>query len=203
MIQPLILVLISLGFVPVWLASRRASRAPHKFAVHQTERDRQRTTLFLVLTHRQMAAGDPSILPRRFLPVPTRRTLSVAHHRPAPTRQSNGLSSAWSELHSTALLTVITMLLLVWSGQLGSDRSAAAGAAAGAIILLAERMHGLGGSSGSMYENTLYMRISRALSTGCPRSGGTVRPDPHRPIPHPSGRAPHLHLPEPLSAVDP
>ena len=55
------------------------------------------------------------------------------------------------------LLTVITMLLLIWLVNSGQIELGAAGAAAGAIILLAERMHGLGGSSGSMYENTLYM----------------------------------------------
>ena len=156
MIQPLILVLISLGFVPVWLASRRASRALHKFAVQQTERDRQRTYLTWVLTHRQMA---PEI--RAFSLVgffrsrldELYRLRIIDLRRLAKQRLSIGMVGT----ALNGLLTVITMLLLIWLVNSGQIELGAAGAAAGAIILLAERMHGLGGSSGSMYENTLYM----------------------------------------------
>ena len=155
-IQPLILVLIALGFVPVWLASRRASRALHKFAVQQTERDRQRTYLTWVLTHRQMA---PEI--RAFSLVgffrsrldELYRLRIVDLRRLAKQRLTIGMVGT----ALNGLLTVITMLLLIWLVNSGQIELGAAGAAAGAIILLAERMHGLGGSSGSMYENTLYM----------------------------------------------
>ena len=57
-----------------------------------------------------------------------------------------------------AVLTVIALILLVWMVVKGHLSLASAGAAAGAIILLAQRVHGVGGSSGAMYENTLYMQ---------------------------------------------
>jgi ATP-binding cassette subfamily B protein len=156
-IQPLIVLLLVLGFVPVWLASRRASRALHTFAVRQTERDRQRNYLFLILTHRQMAAEI-----RAFSLVTFFRGRLDALYRlrikdlRRLARERLIVGTVGTALNG--LLTIATMILLVWLVSSGRIPLAAAGAAAGAIVLLAERMHGLGGSTGSMYENTLYMQ---------------------------------------------
>jgi ATP-binding cassette subfamily B protein len=156
-IQPSILALLAVGFIPVWLASRRASRALHDFAVHQTERDRQRSYLFLILTHRQMAAEI-----RAFSLVTFFRARLDSIYR----LRVNDLRKLATErmlvgLVGTALnglLTVATLSLLVWYVTTGRLEPASAGAAAGAIVLLAQRFHGLGGTSGSMYESTLYMQ---------------------------------------------
>ncbi len=67
----------------------------------------------------------------------------------------------WIGLIGTAInlvITVATLSLLVWLIASGRISPSAAGAAAGAVVLLAQRIHGLGGASGSMYENTLYMQ---------------------------------------------
>jgi ATP-binding cassette subfamily B protein len=156
-IQPLIVLLLALGFLPVWLASRRASRALHRFTLRQTERDRQRNYLFLILTHRQMAAEIRAFSLVTFF----RKRLDdlyrlriVDLRRLARERLLVGVLGT----AINALLTVATMVLLVWLVSSGRMQLASAGAAAGAIVLLAERMHGLGGSTGSMYENTLYMQ---------------------------------------------
>jgi ATP-binding cassette subfamily B protein len=157
LIQPAIVVLLALGFVPVWLASRRASRSLHRFAREQTERDRQRSYLFLVLTHRQMAAEI-----RAFTLVDYFRTRLDALYdlrivdlkRLSKERMVLGLIGT----ALNALLTVAALVYLVWLVTSGHLAVAAAGAAAGAIVLLAQRVHGVGGSSGTMYENTLYMQ---------------------------------------------
>jgi len=156
-IQPAIVGLLALGFVPVWLASRRASRSLHRFAVAQTERDRQRSYLFLVLTHRQMAAEI-----RAFTLVDYFRTRldlqydlrMVDLRRLARERLLVGVVGT----ALNAVLTVVALVYLVWLVTSGRLAVAAAGAAAGAIVLLAQRVHGVGSSSGSMYENTLYMQ---------------------------------------------
>jgi ATP-binding cassette subfamily B protein len=156
-IQPVIIALLALGFVPVWLASRRASRVLHRFAIGQTERDRQRSYLFLVLTHRQLAAEI-----RAFSLVAYFRSRLDALYqlrivdirRLARERMLLGIIGTGLN----AVLTVVALVLLVWMVIKGHLSLASAGAAAGAIILLAQRVHGVGGSSGTMYENTLYMQ---------------------------------------------
>ena len=156
-IQPVIIALLALGFLPVWLASRKASRILHVFTVGQTERDRQRSYLFLVLTHRQLAGEI-----RAFSLVGYFRSRLDALYRAriadirrlARDRMLLGLIGTGLN----AVLTVIALSLLVWTVVKGHLSLASAGAAAGAIILLAQRVHGVGGSSGAMYENTLYMQ---------------------------------------------
>jgi ATP-binding cassette subfamily B protein len=156
-IQPVIVVLLALGFIPVWLASRRSSRVLHDYAVAQTERDRQRSYLFLVLTHRQLAAEI-----RAFSLVDYFRTRldTLYDLRMVDMRRLAGRRLRFG-LVGTALnglLTVISMVFLVWLVTSGRLSVAAAGAAAGAILLLAQRVHGVGSNSGSLYENTLYMQ---------------------------------------------
>ena len=156
-IQPVIVLLLAIGFVPVWLASRKASRVLRDYAVSQTERDRQKNYLFLVLTHRQMAAEI-----RAFSLVDFFRTrlnnvydLRIQDLRRVANRR------LWIGLLGTAinlLITIATLSLLVWLIAAGRISASAAGAAAGAVVMLAQRIHGLGGASGSMYENTLYMQ---------------------------------------------
>jgi ATP-binding cassette subfamily B protein len=156
-IQPVIVVLLALGFVPVWLASRRASRALHGYTVRQTPPERQRNYLFMILTHRQMAAEVRAFSLIGYL----RGRLDALYDQKVVdlrrlARERLVVGMVGTALN--ALLTLGTMMLLFWLVSSGRIALAAAGAAAGAIIMLAERMHALGGSSGTMYENTLYMQ---------------------------------------------
>lgn len=156
-IQPFIVVLLALGFVPVWLASRRASRALHRYTVRQTPPERQRSYLFMVLTQRQMAAEVRAFSLIGYL----RGRLDTLYDQKIVDLRRLARERLVVGLIGTALnavLTLGTMMLLFWFVSSGRIALAAAGAAAGAIIMLAERMHGLGGSSGTMYENTLYMQ---------------------------------------------
>ena len=156
-IQPVIVLLLALGFIPVWLASRRASRALREYAIRQTERDRQRNYLFLVLTHRQMAAEIRAFSLVDFF----RARLDNVYSLRIRDLRHVANRRMWIGLVGTAInlvITVATLSLLVWLITSGRISPSAAGAAAGAIVLLAQRIHGLGGASGSMYENTLYMQ---------------------------------------------
>jgi ATP-binding cassette subfamily B protein len=179
-IQPVIVVLLGLGFVPVWLASRRASRALRRFSVNQTERDRQRNYLFLVLTHRQMAAEIRAFSLVGFF----RERLNGLYHLRIRDLRGLARERLLVGLVGTtlnALLSFATMALLVWLVTSGRIQLAAAGAAAGAIVLLAQRMHGLGGSSGQMYENALYMQDFTTFVDRLPelRKSRPTGPAPH------------------------
>jgi ATP-binding cassette subfamily B protein len=156
-IQPVIVLLLAVGFIPVWLASRKASRVLREYAVRQTERDRQRNYLFLVLTHRQMAGEIRAFSLVSFF----RDRLNNVYSLRIRDLRRVANKRLWVGLLGTAinlLITVATLSLLVWLIASGRISPSAAGAAAGAVVLLAQRIHGLGGSSGSMYENTLYMQ---------------------------------------------
>jgi ATP-binding cassette subfamily B protein len=73
----------------------------------------------------------------------------------------------------SAVITLAVLVLLVWMVEHGQLALSAAGAAAGAIFILGERLHGLGGTSASLYENTLYMQDYTTFSERWPAS-------PHR-----------------------
>ncbi len=156
-IQPIIVLLLALGFVPVWLASRRASRALRQFSIKQTERDRQRSYFLQVLTHRQMAAEVRAFSLMAFFRnrLDTLYQLRIADLRTLARRR---ITIGVVGTAINAILAAATLSLLVWLVTSKHIQLAAAGAAAGAIVLLTQRMHGLGGSSGQMYENTLYMQ---------------------------------------------
>ena len=179
-IQPGIVALLALGFVPVWLASRRASRSLHKFAVRQTENDRQRSYLFLVLTHRQMAAEI-----RAFSLVDYFRSRLDARYDARMddirvlSRERLYLGLVGTVLNT--LLTVGALVFLIWLVTSQHLALASAGAAAGAILLLAQRVHGVGASSGSLYENTLYMQD---FTTFVDRLPELRRSRPTGPAPH-------------------
>jgi ATP-binding cassette subfamily B protein len=178
-IQPVIVLLLAVGFVPVWLASRKATRALRRFSVNQTQRDRQRNYLFLVLTHRQMAGEIRAFSRVGFF----RERLDGIYD--LRIRDLKGLAKERLAIGMigtalNAVLTLATMILLVWLVTSGHIGLAAAGAAAGAIVLLAQRMHGLGGSSGQMYENALYMQD---LTTFVDRLPELRRSRPNGPVP--------------------
>ncbi|HVA10194.1 MAG TPA: ABC transporter ATP-binding protein, partial [Acidimicrobiales bacterium] len=59
---------------------------------------------------------------------------------------------------ASAVVTLATLVLLVWLIVHGHLSLASAGAAAGAVVLLGGQMHGFGSGSASLYENALYMQ---------------------------------------------
>jgi len=156
-LAPPLAALLAVGAVPVWLAQRRATRMLREFSLAQTERDRRRSYLFLVLTHRDTAADVRALslagfLRGRLADVYRARLADLAvlvRRRIAATAVGSALSAA---------LTLATLVLLIWLVSRGHLALSAAGAAAGAIVLLGERLHGLGTTGGSLYEQTLYMQ---------------------------------------------
>lgn len=156
-IAPPLLALIALGALPVWYTTRLASRALYRFSLAQTERDRRRNYLFLLLTHRDTAAEVRAFslfgfLRGRMSDLYERRLKELA----ALVRRRVLISSIGGV--ASAAITLGTLVLLVWMIMHGHLSLASAGAAAGAVVLLGGRMHGLGSGSASLYENALYMQ---------------------------------------------
>lgn len=156
-IAPPLLALIAVGAIPVWYTTRMASRALYRFSVAQTERDRRRNYIFLLLTHRDTAAEVRAFSLFGFL----RRRLDALYAQRlaelAALVRRRVLISTLGGLASAAV-TLGTLVLLIWMIVHGHLSIASAGAAAGAVVLLGGRMHGLGSGSASLYENALYMQ---------------------------------------------
>jgi ATP-binding cassette subfamily B protein len=155
-LQPLFLALVLVAYVPAWLASNRGIRLLHDFAVLQTERDRRRNYLFGLLSRRHEAAEIRSLGLARFLRA---QHDGLYDERIAQlgevVRRRLRIGLAGQLL--TSLLTTGSIAVLVWMVTTGRVTVAAAGAAAGAVVLLGSRLGSLLSGAGSLYEASLFL----------------------------------------------
>ena len=186
-IQPLFCLLALAAYVPIWLATRRAGSVGYRQSVEQTERLRMRQYLFETLTTkapaqeiRAFGIGEflgerQSAIYRQLLDelraVLTRRT------RIALVGQLGG-----------AVLSTGAVAVLAWFVADGMMTLAQAGSAAGALVVLSGRLHGLASGSAGLYENSLYLEDYVSFVAAGPRIAAT------RPA------ATHTHGPQVLTA---
>lgn len=156
-IAPSLLALVAIGAVPVWYTTRLASRALYRFSVAQTERDRLRNYIFLLLTHRDTAAEVRAFSLFGYLRTRIRTLYDLRLKELATLVRRRVVISTLGGMAS-AVVTLGTLVLLVWLIVHGHLSLASAGAAAGAVVLLGGQMHGFGSGSASLYENALYMQ---------------------------------------------
>src|SRR5579884_830010 len=181
-IQPLFCLLVMVAYIPIWFATNRAGRLGYQQTVEQTERLRMRQYLFEMLTTKA--------------PAQEIRAFSIGHF--LADRQDQIFRSLLEELRIvlrrrqrialggevlTALLTTGTIMVLVWFVTSGRMALSAAGSAAGAMVLLSGRLHGIAGSSGGLYENSLYLEdyvnfVSAAPKIEAQRSKVPVEREP-------------------------
>lgn len=155
-IEPVFVLLVLFAYIPVWIATTRASRIVYQFSVEQTERDRQRNYIATLLTRKDEAAEM-----RAFgLAVPFR-----ARHHELYRQRIDELRTVVRKRLSVGLVGVVltsaltggAVALLVWFVTEGRLDLADAGAAAGAMVILSQRLQVLAGSSGSLYESSLFI----------------------------------------------
>jgi ATP-binding cassette subfamily B protein len=155
-IEPLFLVVVLLAYVPLWMATTRMSKIAYAFGVEQTERDRRRDYLSSVLVGREEAAEV-----RAFGLAPYFR----ARHRTLWDERLVELRvlarrrlrfGAFGGLVTSLLTAGIIFLLVLFVSE---DRLglAEAGAAATALVFLAQRLQTLTSSIGSLYESSLFV----------------------------------------------
>jgi ATP-binding cassette subfamily B protein len=156
-IQPLFLLLVLLAFVPLWLVTITASRALYRYAIDQTERDRRRFYLQMILTNKATAGeirvyDNENFLRGRYDALYAARIADL--RKLVRRRIKRGTIGATL----TGLLTGAALGLIVVFLSDGNLTLAQAGASAGAIILLAAQLQGLAGSAGMLYESSLFIR---------------------------------------------
>lgn len=155
-LEPLLLLLVLVAYVPVWLAATSASRLSYRFAVDQTEGDRKRAYLVNLLIDKDEATEIRSYDLGGFL--------RARHEALYDTKIASLRDVAAHRLRLglvgtlvTSALTAGTLAVLVWFVTSGRLDLAAAGAAAGAVVLLGTRLQVLASSASSLYESSLFL----------------------------------------------
>lgn len=167
-IQPLFLAIVLVAFVPVWLATVAASRAMYRYAVEQTERDRRRFYLQMVLSNKETAKeirayGTERFLRGRYDQLYDQRIAALRDVVRRRTRQ--GMLGALL----TAVLTGAALGLIIWFVSSGRLSLAGAGAAAAAIVLMGSQLQSLALSAGQLYESGLFIRDFNSFVAELPR----------------------------------
>jgi ATP-binding cassette, subfamily B, bacterial len=156
-LQPLLLPLVLLGYVPLWFVSTLNSRDLYRFMHGMTPNERQRHYLERILMGRDPAKEVRSFRLARFL---RGRYEHLYDERITELRSLARRRMGRSLLGSlaSAVVTAGTVAVLAWLFVSGRMGLAAAGAAVFGLYQLGGRLRGLYMSATSLYEATLFIR---------------------------------------------
>ena len=176
-VQPLFFALVTVAFVPAWLATRRAGRLAYRFSYEQTERERRRNYLFYVLTRRDEAKEVRAFGLSGFLRG-RHRELYLAYIDELRDVLRRRLRIALAGQAATALLVGASIGVLVWLVTDGRMSLSAAGSAAGAMILLSGQLRVLAGNTASLYEGSLFLEDYASFVDAAPRIAASRPTEP-------------------------
>jgi ATP-binding cassette subfamily B protein len=177
LLEPLLLAVILVGFVPTWITSMAISRRVHQFTWEMTPNDRKRAYVFSLFTAREHAKevrvfGLTRYLRGLYEQLSDERLARLLQHLRDRSRLSfvGSLGSSLLQATGYGLLAWLTL-----TGRLGLPEAGAAAAAAGQ---LRGGLGGLVGSASSLYESSLFLydaEIFLAVLTSLRRVRGTGR----------------------------
>jgi ATP-binding cassette subfamily B protein len=176
-LQPLLVPVVLLGYVPLWIASSRNSRDYYEVSWGMTPKDRQRYYLQHLLLDR-----NPAKELRAFQLVPYLRGLydrlyeeRIVELRGVARRRS--IRSLVAALASAGV-TAVAVGGLAWFYVTGRMSLAATGAAVFGLYQLNQRLRTMHFSAASLYESTLFLRdyTSFLRVAGTPAAGGRPAP---------------------------
>ena len=156
-VQPLLLGFLVVAGVPVWMATRRITRLGYEWVVAESQADRRRSYLLMLLTNKEMAKELRSY--QLAAEIDTRHGRlwddKLVRLRALTARRLRlGLLSRLAN----GVLFGATLAFLLWSVSSGRTSVAEAGAAASAVLLLGQRSSAVLGSTGQLYECALFLR---------------------------------------------
>jgi ABC-type multidrug transport system fused ATPase/permease subunit len=180
-LQPALLPIVFLGYVPLWIASSRNTRDYYQFSFGMTHRDRERSYLQQLLLARNSAKEI-----RAFQLAPF---LRARYDRLYDERIAELKSVAWRRTArslvaslASAGLVAIAVAGLAWLYVSGRMDLASVGAAVFGLYQLNSRLQAMHFSASALYESTLFIRdYTSFLALGKPE------PKPTRPAPDPPG----------------
>ncbi|MGI8759543.1 MAG: ABC transporter ATP-binding protein [Acidimicrobiales bacterium] len=155
-LQPLLLPVIVVAYVPLWLATSRNSRDTYRLHWGRTPRERVRSYLDHVLTGKELAQELRAFALAPYL---RRRWERLYDERIAELRDINRHRLRRSLVASVAgsVLGAANVALLVGLLLAGRMSVAAAVAAAVAVQQLNGRLNAVAGTTGMLFENTLFI----------------------------------------------
>jgi ATP-binding cassette subfamily B protein len=173
-LQPLLVPLVLLGYVPLWIASSRNSRDFYDFSFGMTPNDRRRSYLQYLFLDREPAKELRAFQLAPFLRA---RYDSLYDERIAELRsvaRRRMLRSILGALTSAGV-AAIAVGGLAWLYVSGRMSLAAAGASVFGLYQLSARMQAMHFSAASLYESTLFVRDYSAFlaEDAAPRPAGS------------------------------
>jgi ATP-binding cassette subfamily B protein len=170
-LQPLLLPLVIVGYVPLWIVASLNSRDLYRFVRGMTPNERQRNYLGRVLMDRNPAKevrafGLAGYLRGRYDTLYDER---IAELRSLARRR---LFRSLTGSFLSAFITAATVGSLAWLYVSGRMSLAAVGAAVFGLYQLAGRLRGLYFSATSLYEATLFIRDYSSFLTLEPARAG-------------------------------
>jgi len=185
LLEPLLIVVMVIGFVPTWITSMAISRKVHEFTWEMTPNDRKRGYVMSLFTAREHAKEVRVFGLTRYLRALYERLSDERLARLIQHLRDRARLSFLGSLGSSLLQAVGYGLLayLVLTERLGLPEAGAAAAAAGQ---LRGGLGGLVGSASDLYESSLFLydaEIFLGLLAGLKRARGTARgPEPFQRI---------------------
>jgi ATP-binding cassette, subfamily B, bacterial len=178
-LQPLLLPLVIVGYVPLMLVSARNSRDLYRFVRGMTPNERQRDYLGSVLTRRDPAKevrafGTAGLLRGRYDRLYDER---IEELRALARRRT------WRSLVgslASAAVTALTVGALAYLFVSGRMDVGTAGAAVFGLYQLGGRLRGMYTSATSLYEATLFIRDYSSFLELEPSLDGRARPAPRQ-----------------------
>jgi ATP-binding cassette subfamily B protein len=178
-LQPLLLPLVIVGYVPLLLVSARNSRDLYRFVRGMTPNERQRDYLGSVLTRRDPAKEVRAFGTAGFL----RSRYDRLYDERIQELRSLARRRTWRSLVgslASAAVTALTVAALAYLFVSGRMDVGTAGAAVFGLYQLGGRLRGLYSSATSLYEATLFIRDYASFLELEPSLDGSPRSAPRR-----------------------
>ena len=156
-LQPLLVPIVLLGYVPLWIASSRNTRDLYMFSFGQTPKDRARSYLQMVLLGREPAKEVRAFQLAPWLRARYDRLYDERIHEMRRLVWRRSVRSLLGALGSAAV-TAIGIGALAWLYVSGRKSLAATGAAVFGLYQLGARLRGMHYSASSLYESMLFVR---------------------------------------------
>jgi ATP-binding cassette subfamily B protein len=175
LISPLLFGIAAIGAIPIWLVGVGSSRSLYQFFARQTERDRVRFYLQILLGSREWAKEVRSY---NLGPIMLRRWNRLSAERLTDFRQVLKRRVIRSVISVVISSTILGLGLAVMVWLISSNRIAlsSAAAASAALLLLSRQLQSLASGSASLYEGALFIQDYTSFVEAARVSEDTVWP---------------------------
>jgi ABC-type multidrug transport system fused ATPase/permease subunit len=178
-IQPLLVLMVSIVFLPAWLLASRRSEALWRFFWRMTPRDRERQYLAGLLSDRNDAKEIRAFNLGEFLRA---RHRSLYDERISELRRV-AAKQMWHALFANVGITAVlaaTLLFVGWLTLSGAVPLSAAGIAVAGVAIVGERLTTAGYAAGTLAESARYVDDYLAFVELLPQ---VRQSEPHDPAP--------------------